>query len=434
MGLPFLGETLEIFNTEERYYWRQFEQYGPIFKTHILGQNFAFLVGPEANRLVLQDQADHVSTTLGWKFVQQLFKDGLLFLEGEEHRRIRRLMYPAFHRRALVDYFTTMQRVVEGFIADWGNREQVPFKADFRELTLIIASRLFLGAQTNQQVVQTSQWFEELWAARLAILRLDVPFTLYGRSQIARRNLAEFLRPIIAERKRQSNPAESAEGIDVLGLLLTATDEDGNHLSDQEVINQAIFFLFAGHETTASVLSWLLYELGSHPQWQATLRSELMAVAGSEPLQISHLNQLPQMGNVLKEIERLYPPVYGIPRGVVKDIEYAGYHIPAGWYINLSPMLTHYLPELFPNPTQFAPERFAPPREEDKRHPFALVGFGNGPHACLGMEFAQLEIKVVLATLLRRYTWQVSPDRAAIAPVRQPSRLQNNLQGVFTGV
>lgn len=424
-GLPFLGQTLELFRTEELYYWRHFQRYGPVFKTRILGQKVAFLIGPDANRLVLLEQADHVSSRVGWAFLEPLFGRGILLQDGAEHRATRRLMYPAFHGRAIASYFDTIQSIVQDFLKDWAERGTIPLTADFRKLTLIVASRLFLGSQTTREVEQTSQWFTELVAGRLAILRIDSPLTLYGRSQRARRQLQAFLRTTIAERQRQGNLHDSR---DVLDLLLAAVDEDGNRLSESEVIDQALLLLFAGHETTATLLSWLLFELGSHPEWRDRLRSEQAQVVGDKPLSLSHLKQFPQLTCVLKEAERLYPPVYSIPRGVVKDIDYAGYRIPAGWYVDISPMLTHRLPELYTEPDRFDPDRFAPPREEDKKHPFALVGFGSGPHGCLGFEFAQMEMKIVLSTLLRSYDWTVTPERSAIAPVRQPSKIQDSLR------
>lgn len=430
-GLPFIGETLELFGTEELYYWRHFQRYGSVFKTRILGQKVAFLIGPDANRLLLLEQADHFSSRLGWEFLEPLFGNGILLQDGQEHARTRRLMYPAFHGKAIASYFDTIQTIVQNFLKDWGERGTIPLTSDFRKLTLIVASRLFLGTQTDSEVEQTSQWFTQLIAGRLALLRLDTPFTLYGRSQAARRKLQAFLRTTIAERQRQGNLHQSR---DILGLLLAAEDEEGNHLSETEVINQALLLLFAGHETTATLLSWLLFELGSHPEWRDRLRLEQAEVVGNEPLSLSHLKQFPQLTYALKEAERLYPPVYSIPRGVVKDIEYAGYHIPAGWYVDVSPMLTHHLPELYPNPELFDPDRFAPPREEDKKHPFALIGFGSGPHSCLGFEFAQMEMKIILSTLLRHYDWTVTPEREAIAPVRQPSKIQDSLRAHITSV
>ena len=133
------------------------------------------------------------------------------------------------------------------------------------------------------------------------------------------------------------------------------------------------------------------------------MREEQTQVVGDNSLTLSHLKQFTLLTNILKEAERLYPPVSSFSRGVLKDIEYAGYRIPEGWLVTISPMLTHRLPELYTDPDRFDPDRFAPPREEDKKHPFALVGFGNGPHSCLGFEFAQMEMKIVLSTLLRHY-------------------------------
>lgn len=427
-GWPWIGETIELFRGEERFYWRHFQKYGPIFKSRAMGQNFAFLVGPDANRLILLEQADHVSTTLGWEFLRSVFGNGLLFMEGEAHRTTRRLMYPAFHGRAIASYFDTIQAVVQDRVQHWGERDNISLLSEFRRLTLVVACRLFMGTQTADEVGQTSQWFLQLLEGGLSVLRLDVPWTPYGRSQRARQNLANFLRPVIAERQRHGNLEASS---DVLGLLLAAVDEDGHHLSEAEVIDHTLFMLVAGHETTASLLTWLVYELGCHPEWQARLRSEQEEVLGAQPLSVSHLKQLPLLANVLKEGERLYPPVYGIPRGVVKDIEYAGYRIPAGWYVDVSPMLTHRLPELYADPDRFDPDRFAPPREEDQQHPFALVGFGSGPHGCLGLEFAQMEMRIILSTLLRHYRWSVTPERVTIAPMRHPSKLQKSLSAGF---
>ncbi len=140
------------------------------------------------------------------------------------------------------------------------------------------------------------------------------------------------------------------------------------------------------------------------------------------------------MSYVLKEIERLYPPIYGIPRGVKSDFEYEGYLIPAGWHVVVSPMLTHRLPEIYTEPDQFEPARFAPPCEEHKKHPFALIGFGGGSHKCLGYELAQMEIKVILSTLLRQFNWSITPDYSAVAPVRQPSKIEPMLRAKIVKV
>ena len=119
-------------------------------------------------------------------------------------------------------------------------------------------------------------------------------------------------------------------------------------------------------------------------------------------------------------------------RGVVKDVEYAGYLIPAGWMVDISPMVTHRMPEIYREPDRFDPDRFAPPREEDKRYPFSLVGFGGGTHTCIGLELAKLEMKVFLVSLLRQYNWTVTPGLSELAPILQPSKVQEDLQAQLT--
>ncbi|PSB25430.1 cytochrome P450 [Stenomitos frigidus] len=419
------GESKELFADDELFYWRRFERYGPIFKSCIKGHKFAYLIGPEANRLVLSEQVDHFSTRLGWQFLEPLLGRGILMQGGAEHRATRKLMFPSMHGRAIANYFDTVQQVVDQLLIEWGQQDTVPLIDSFGQFTTIVASKLFLGTESDAEIQQTSQWFRQLMRGLRGKLKLDIPQTLYGQSQQARRNLLGFVRNKITTRRAQGNLQECR---DVLGMLMVATDEQGNHLTESEVTDQALMLLLAGQDNPAMLLSWVLFELSAHPEWRDRLRTELAQVVGDAPLQLSHLNKLPQMSNVLKEAERLYPPVFGMARGVIKDVEFAGYHIPAGWYIDISPMLTHRLPDLYPNPDRFDPDRFAPPREEDKRHPFALIGFGGGPHTCIGLELAKLEMKVFLATLLRQFDWTVTPDRAAIAPVLQPTKVQEHLQ------
>lgn len=162
------------------------------------------------------------------------------------------------------------------------------------------------------------------------------------------------------------------------------------------------------------------------------MRSELEAVIGNEEFKVEHLRQLPQMTNFLKEIERLYPPTALVVRGVVKEIEFAGYKILPGWSVVLSQFVTHRLPEVYTNPEEFDPNRFAPPREEDKKLPFSLVGFGGGSNVCIGREFALMEIKIFLALLLRQYNWLVTPEYSALVPVLIPPKAQNQLKFVVS--
>lgn len=173
-------------------------------------------------------------------------------------------------------------------------------------------------------------------------------------------------------------------------------------------------------------------ELAAKPELRATLQSELQQVTKNTPLALEHLPKLNQMTYFLKEIERVYNPVGVILfRGVVKEIQYAGYSIPAGWGVILAQALTHKLPALYTNPLDFDPSRFAPPREEDKKDPYGLIGFGGGAHICIGMEFGKMEMKIFLSKLLQEYDWSVSPSYAQISPISFPPRFENKFRAVF---
>jgi retinoid hydroxylase len=201
----------------------------------------------------------------------------------------------------------------------------------------------------------------------------------------------------------------------------------------EQIIDEVIQLVNGAHVTVGRALTWSLVELAARPNLLATLREELEKVVGRGPLQLEHLRELQQMTYFLKEIERIYNPAGPImARGVVQEIEYGGYLIPPGWSILLAQAVTHRLPSLFENPEEFDPSRFAPPREEDKKDPYALIGFGAGAHSCIGMEFGKMEMKIFLAKALQDYNWTVIPTYADILPIQVPTRLEFKFRAVFT--
>ena len=214
-------------------------------------------------------------------------------------------MFPALHGRAIASYFDTIQQVTDDLLTEWGQQGTVPLIDEFGKYTTIVSSRLFLGTENDAEIRQTSQWFGQMMRGLRGKIKLDIPQTLHGKSQQARRNLLGFVSGKIAARRQQDNLQECQ---DVLGMLLVATDEDGNHLTDTDVTNQALMLLLAGQDNPAMLLSWVLFELSTHPEWRDRLRAELDEVVGDAPLALSHLSKLTQMSNVLKEAERLYPP------------------------------------------------------------------------------------------------------------------------------
>jgi retinoid hydroxylase len=413
VGLPIIGGLIGFLLKREEYYWQKHQEYGNIFKTSSLVFNrAACLVGPAANRLVLKDGVDRLSSRLGNRFMEPIVTtDTVLLQDGEEHRTSRKLILPVFHQQAIASYFDTIQSIVTEGVKDWGERDTID-----------------LGSEKTEEIDRVTEWFTILVDSLNGAIQWDSPLTTYGRGQAARRKIVDYIRQVIRERAARGDLAQST---DVLSLLLNTVDEDGNKFTEMQVINQAIGLLFTGSDTTSSMMSWLLFELSNSPNWRQRLRNEQQQVMGTEPISMSHLRQLPDMTNVIKEAERLYTPAWVISRVATTDIEYGGYLIPAGWFVFIFPMLTHRLPEIYQNPDTFDPDRFALPREEDTKQPYSLIGFGGGVHSCLGVELAKMEMKIILSTLLQKYDWTVTPTTAEISPVRQPFSMQKKLKAKF---
>lgn len=400
--VPWLGQPWAFLSHPGEYLLRGYRQHGPVFRTRLFGMSLVAVLGPDANRRLLASHRDHFSHAVGYAMVRKVLGDGLLFQDGAVHARNRALMTPAFHQRAVHSYFDVMQRTAEAHVARWTRAGRGAMYERFRELTFEIMARLVLGLDGDLRLAELGALNDQLAKGSAAFLRVGWRWTTYGRGLRARDALRAYLRTVIAARR-------DAPGADALGLLVAARDEHGEALSEDELLDQAVILMFAGHETTTSLLTSLLMSLRDHPRVAEALVEEQRRVVGDGPLRVEHLRDLVRLDAALKEVERLLPPISLGQRGVVRDVEIGGYHLPAGTMVIFSPYVTHRLPQVYRDPDRFDPDRFLPPREEQKATPYALVGFGGGPRLCIGLAFAQLEAKIVASLLLRRCRWQLAP-------------------------
>jgi retinoid hydroxylase len=401
MGLPFIGEPPRLLSND--YLIRQYQRYGPIFKTRVLGRNIAVFMGPQANRFVLQEGMKHFSWRGGWPpmFVE-LLGESLFVQDGDEHRQKRRLIMPAFHRQALHNYLTTMETTTQRYLDKWAQMGEFGWLEGFKQFTFDIAATLLMGTAPGDDTERLSQLFVTLTKGFITI-PLRWPWTPYGRALKAREQLLAYIDTAIENRRQ--NPTN-----DALGLLVQTRDEDGNALTNRELRAQTLLLLFAGHETSASMLTSMAMLLGQHPDALAKARAEQDALHIDGTLTMEHLKQMPYLEQVLKETERMYPPVPGGFRGVVEELEFNGYRVPQGWTALYPINATHRNPEVYTEPNRFDPDRFSPERNENNV-PYSLVGFGGGPRVCVGFAFAQLEMKVMASYLLRYADWEVLPEQ-----------------------
>lgn len=400
-GLPFLGETL-AFVFDPRFAEKRAQRYGNIFRTNILGQPTVVMSGVEANKLILSSHFDHFSWREGWPpNFRELLGESLFLQDGEEHRRNRKLLMPAFHGAALQNYFATMVAIADQYLQRWADLGELTWLPLMKEMTFEIASVLLVGGESGTAASELSTVFTALTKGLFAF-PIRLPFATYGKALQARDQLLQHIEMAIAARRQQPQN-------DALGLLLQSCDEAGNRLSDAEIKVQALLMLFAGHETTTSMLISAIMSLAQHREVLAQARAEQAQFSGA--LDFEQLKQMPYLSQILKEVERLYPPVAGGFRGVVKPFEFQGYHVPAGWKVLYQMKPTHRDRHIYNDPDCFDPDRFSPERNEYKNAEFSLIGFGSGARICLGIAFAQLEMKIFLALLLRGYDWQLLPDQ-----------------------
>jgi len=280
-----------------------------------------------------------------------------------------------------------------------------------KQLTLDIATKVFMGYQLGPEASKLNTAFIDTVRAGTGLIRHDVPLTRWHKGIVGRRVLENFFRSQLAEKRKSS-------GSDMFAQLCRAKTEEGDSFSDDDIVNHMIFLMMAAHDTTTITLTSMLYRLAKHTDWQERLRAESAAL-GKKHLGYDDLEQMHGMTLVMKEALRLLPPVPSMPRMTLKDVVYKDYRVPKGSRVSISPAFTHRMPQYWNNPEMFDPERFSAERREDKVHAFAWMPFGGGAHKCIGLHFADMQVKAILFQLLQRFRWQV--DTAYTMPIDNTS-------------
>ncbi len=390
-----------------------YERFGPVFSLRLLHQQQVWVLGPEANHHVLVSNARNFHwRDGGFGELIPLLGDGLLTIDGDYHRRARRIMLPAFHREHLAGVADTMVAEAERALADWRPGQVVDVYHWARNLAMRIAMRGLLGldpddGDTGGRAAAEFERALSYYGIDYALRLLRGPGSPWRKMLDAR---AELDRIVYAEIDRRRRSGDLGEG-DILGMLLAATDEDGSALSDSEVRDQAMTLLFAGHDTSTSTISFLLYELARHPRELSALQAEQdRLLGGRAPAAEDLAGGMERLEMVIDETLRLYPPAWLGPRRSVEACEVAGVRVPAGTYVIYCSWASHRLPEVFPDPEVFAPERFTPERKAALPKG-AYVPFGGGSRTCIGMRFGQMEIRAVTTLLLQRFRLELAPGR-----------------------
>jgi cytochrome P450 len=395
--IPLLG-TIKFIKDPLGTTMKAHADHGNLYKSRTFMQWSVSMLGPDALEMVLMDREKNFSSRAGWHhMLSRLFSDGLMLRDFDDHRAHRKVMQVAFKPAPMKDYLLRMNGGIEHRMDEWSKVQDFKFYPQIKQLTLDMGASVFLGIDAGPEAQKINQAFVDEVAASISIIRKPVKGFAMHKGVEARKFLNQLFADLIVERR-----AAGVQGEDMFSQLCYAESDDGQMLSDQEIIDHMNFLLMAAHDTTTSSLTTMMWALAAHPEWQERLRKEITEIGGDH-LGYDDIAKMENAERVFKEALRMMPPVPFIPRRVVRDFEFEGKTVPAGSNVSVSPGYVHMMPELWTEPTKFDPDRFSPNRAEDKNHKFAWAPFGGGAHKCIGIHFAYMQVKAFTFQFLQRY-------------------------------
>ena len=389
-------------NNPLEYFTKVAREYGDVAGLRVLNFKTVFINHPSLIEEVLVTNARKYSKGRVLRANRHVFGEGLLTSEGDFWLRQRRLAQPAFHRARVASYAATMVDYTERMVQGWRGGEERDAHQEMMRLTLEIVAKTLFDADVERDAQEVGKSLELLLEIGANFRRtifvphwLPTPTNLRVRREV--KQIEKILYRIIAERR-----ASGRDAGDLLSMLLSAQDEDGSRMTDRQLRDETITLFLAGHETTASTLSWTWWLLARHPAVEAKLHAELDAVLGDRAPTLDDLPKLRYTGHLITESLRLYPAAWGMARLAVEDHEIAGYAVTKGMGVAMAQWVVHRDPRWYDAPEEFRPERW----EADllKRLPrFAYFPFGGGPRQCIGNAFALMEAALILATIARKF-------------------------------
>ena len=388
-GPPIIGTTFRVLRDPPAYGQHMVETYGKVFRTNAFGNPTISMVGAEANELMLFDRDKLFSSEQGWgPVLNLLFPRGLMLMDFDHHRMDRRALGIAFKPEPMRSYTQDMNEIFARDLKNW--RGDMLFYPAIKQLTLDVAASSFLGIPLGPEADKINTAFVDMVQASVGVVRAPLPFTAMGRGVAGRKYLIEYFGPQIEERRRNENRQ------DMFSQFCRAKREDGEYLSNGELIDHMNFLMMAAHDTITSSVTSMIWLLAKNPDWQEKIRQECLSIApAGSAIAHADLDKFTLTEYAMKEALRMISPVPSIPRRAVKPFDFMGYHIPAGTLVSISPAYVHMMPEYWEDPETFNPMRFTPDLVK-ARHKYAWAPFGGGAHMCLGLHFAYMQVKLFM--------------------------------------
>ena len=436
-GLPFLGNIVPLKRNQLSYLLDLQKTYGRMATIAVGKTPIVMLFRPEHVRYVLAENPENFTnsevagglvfgnllilsllapdaTTKVAEGFREIVGHSLLSTDGEFHRKQRRLIQPAFYKKRVEDFADMIVSYTRETMAHWQLEAEIDISHEMQNLIFRIIMKVLVDidvASGNSEELELAQAvlghpigiFEGLLN-----LKIDLPLTPYGKRMAAKRKADAYIYQMIDKRR-----AENRDTGDILSILLQAEDEHGTPMPNQQIRDALVTLIAAGSETTTNSMNWTLHLLSEHPDVCEKVVAELQRVLAGRNPQVSDLPHLPYLEWVIQESMRMYPSAWTQGRQAVKGFDLDGYHFPPGMLICFSQWVLHRLPDIWGDPDVFRPERWNPARGE-KVPPWTYFPFGGGVRVCMGKPLAQLEIRLILATLLQHYVPQRIPEHPIV--------------------
>jgi unspecific monooxygenase len=395
---------------------RYSRKYGDIFTMRLSGLGSFVVIGnPQAIGEIFSQDAKQFDVGRGNTLaIPLLGQNSLMLMDGDPHRRERKLLMPPFHGERLQTYAKQICLITEQVARQWQVGQPFVARTAMQKISLEVILQIVFGLSKGERYQQLkpllTDWINmtdsPLRSSMLFLRFLQQdwgPWTPWGRMKQRQRRVHDLLQAEIEERRTRGNE----ERTDVLSLMMAARDENGQAMTDEELRDELLTILFAGHETTATTLAWALYQIHKLTDVREKLLHELNSLGeNSHPLDIA---QLPYLTVVCQETLRMYPVLPAIFARITRSpMRIAGHQFSAETILLPSIYLVHYREDLYPEAKQFKPERFL----ERQYSPFEYFPFGGGSRRCLGYALAQLEMKLVLATILSKYQLALTENKS----------------------
>ena len=406
---PLVGHLQELRRRPIELFWRVRRECGEIGEMNFAGNRVVLLTGSEAQEAFFRGSDEQLDQAAAYPFMTPVFGRGVVFDATPEQRK-QGLRNQSLRDSFMRGHAEVIAHETERMIAKLGDSGEIDLLDFFSELTMYTSSACLIGKQFREEL--TPEYFRVFYELEkgtdaLAYVNANLPLPVFRQRDRARRRMVELLTDVFARRAQAGSAG--GEKRELFDVLLSIVNPDGTpRFPIDQITGMFISMMFAGHHTTSGTAAWTLIELLRQPEFGRRVVDELDALY-ADGREVSHqaLREIPELENGIKEALRLHPPLILLMRKVLYDFHYKGFTVPAGKLVGVSPALSNRMPECFPDPDRFDPDRYKAGREEDAQL-FAWIPFGAGRHRCVGAAFAMIQLKAIFSTLLRSCAFELA--------------------------